>query len=83
MELAIIKGLIIALALVGSFFIYETIQAKTPSGQNIECNWDCSNANWSECTEGYVFRNTSLCTVDNEKCLVSEPRPSDKKLCEN
>jgi len=82
MELAIVKGLIIALAVIGGFFIYETIQATTPDGNNIECKWDCSNAVWGTCINGYSIRDTSFCTIDNEACRVSEPKPDTKKKCD-
>ena len=81
MEIAIIKGLILALAVVGGFLIYETIQAKTFSGQQIECKWDCSKVSWSNCIDGYSYRDLTLCKVNNPRCFESQPRPNSKANC--
>ena len=81
MELAIIKGLIIALAVVGGFLIYETIIATTPSGTTLECKWDCSNAKWGTCLEGYSYRDVNLCIPADPRCINSEPKPPNKIKC--
>jgi len=75
MELAIIKGLAIALAVVGGFLIYETIIATTPSGNKIECKWDCSDVEWTSCIDGYMSMDIYQCKVNNPNCYESEPKP--------
>jgi len=81
MEIALLKGLFMALLVVGGFFIYEKIQATTPSGDSIECKWDCSIAEWSPCVEGYKYRDISLCTVGESNCWESEPKPNATIKC--
>tara|TARA_Y100000310_G_C20294919_1_gene628902 strand:- start:244 stop:513 length:270 start_codon:yes stop_codon:yes gene_type:complete len=81
-ELAVIKGIAIALAIVSGFLIYETIQAVTPEGTFIKCNWDCSKAEWSPCIQGYSYRDVNLCEVNNIKCLESEPKPPNEMFCD-
>lgn len=82
MELAIIKGLALALAVVGGFLIYETIEATTSSGQEIECKWDCSEVEWSPCTDGFMYRDITECKVDKKTCWESNPKPISKTKCE-
>lgn len=81
-ELAIIKGLVLALVVIGGFLIYETMQATTPKGDIIKCKWDCSNAEWSPCIDGYSYRNIDLCIPNNPECLNSEPKPTNKAYCD-
>lgn len=80
-ELAVIKGLAIALAILGVFAVYESISAKTTDGINIECRWDCSNAQQSNCVDGHVYRDISGCVPNNVKCWESEPKPSSVLNC--
>lgn len=82
-EFAIIKGLAIALVVVGGLLIYETITAKTSEGITISCRWDCSEAKWSECANGYAYRDVSLCIPKDDRCLNSQPLPSSKAQCDN
>jgi len=81
MELAIIKGLALALVVIGGFFIYETIITKSPSGNIIECKWDCSNAKWSPCVKDLSYRNISKCVPITKECLESIPKPPDITTC--
>ncbi|MEK6900563.1 MAG: hypothetical protein AABX05_05545 [Nanoarchaeota archaeon] len=80
-ELAIVKGLALALVVIGGFLIYETIIAKTPEGLDIECKWDCTDADWSECFNGYSYRDINLCVPNNLVCLDSQPKPINVKNC--
>ena len=82
-ELAFIKGLALALAVVGGFLIYETITATTPSGNTLECKWDCSNVEWTPCIEGYMKMDINQCKVNDPTCYESEPKPIHLIKCEN
>lgn len=80
-ELAVIKGLAIALAIVGALLAYEFISAKTPDGQAIECKWDCSNAPKSNCIDGFFYRAIGECVPNDNRCWESNPKPESKIPC--
>jgi|TARA_B100001971_G_C18057636_1_gene466184 hypothetical protein len=80
-ELIVLKGFAIALLLVGSFLVAETIFAKTPSGDSIKCSWDCSDAIWSDCVNSYSYRDINLCEPNKKVCWTSNPKPSSKIQC--
>ncbi|MBI4439568.1 hypothetical protein HY638_01190 [Candidatus Woesearchaeota archaeon] len=81
-ELAIIKGLALALGIVGAFLVYEVITAQTPDGDSIKCEWDCSKAQWSVCAGGYSYRDVNFCVSNDNRCLNSEPKPPTKTKCD-
>ena len=80
-EIAIMKGIAIALIILGGVLIYETITATTPEGIIIKCNWDCSNAKWTNCINGIMYRDTSLCVPKDTRCQNSNPLTPSTKLC--
>jgi len=81
-DLAIIKGLALALAVIGGFLIYEIIQATTTEGKIINCKWDCSNAKWGACIDGYSYRDINLCIPKSIGCLNTEPKPPNIMACD-
>jgi len=80
-ELAVIKGLAFALGVIGFFLIYEVVTATTPDGTIVECKWDCSDAIWSSCVEGYSYRDINKCIPTEQQCWQTEPKPSSKIQC--
>lgn len=80
-ELAIIKGLVISLFIIGGFILYESVEAKMPNGDSIICNWNCQDATWGDCIDGLSYRDVSLCLPSDGKCFDSEPLPTDTMNC--
>jgi len=81
LELALMKGIILSLAILSAFFIYEVVNGETLEGDEIECKWDCSNVGWSNCIEGSMYRDISKCIPDKDDCYSSDAKPIEKIIC--
>jgi len=89
LEFAIMKGLLLALVVLGGFYIYEKISGLTDKGEPIVCEWNCENVRWSNCVDGYQYREVGKCTCQDDckcipndsRCFNSNAKPSTQKNC--
>jgi len=81
MEIAIIKGILLALLVVSGFYAIEKISGNTNSGDPIVCEWNCEGASWSICNNGKQFRDISKCVPNDERCLRSNAKPINNRDC--
>jgi len=88
-ELALMKGIVLALVVIGSLYIIEKITGTTDDGEKIVCEWSCEDASWSECVNGMQYRDIGVCNSQqncrcvpsDDDCFRSDAKPPVKRAC--
>lgn len=90
LEYAIMKGLALALVVMAGFYVYEKISGLTHNNEPISCEWRCKGVVWSECINGYQYRDVGVCSCDDDckcipddvRCFQSNAKPKTIRACE-
>lgn len=79
------SGTSVTVADVADYVVLYTGEATAGTEENIpeDCEWDCSNVEWSNCEDGISTKDLEECQVtpEDETCWLEENLPESEKEC--